>query len=127
MFSFCELLEDAQNLGGVAARTAVSVAVPIPGAGVVLSPVASLYGEAVGKAIPVKKVPESMRDSVQIYKSGGRKNTSLNPKDQLKLRKEYVDKAKKLGYNKIGQTIAAVDPGLLSIAPDEIAKRKTFL
>ena len=125
MFSFSELLEDAQNLGGVAARTAVSVAVPIPGAGIVLSPVASLYGEAVGKSIPVNSVPDLMRDSVQVYKSGGRKNTSLNPKDQLEVRSKYASKAKKLGYNKIGQTVAAIDPGLLAISPD-IAVKKNF-
>jgi len=126
MISFCELFETAQNLGGVTARTAVSVAVPIPGAGIVLSPVASMYGEAIGEMIPVKKVPDSMRDSVNVYKSGGQKNTSLNPKDQLNARSKYAEKAKSLGYNKIGQTIAAVDPGLLAITPNSIAKRKFF-
>lgn len=125
MFSFCELLEDARNLGGVAARTAVSVAVPIPGAGIVLSPIASLYGEEIGKTVPVKTVPDSMRDSVSIYKSGGRKNTSLNPKDQIEIRSKYAAKAKDLGYNNIGQTVAAVDPGLLAISPD-IAVKKNF-
>ena len=126
MISFCELLEDARNLGGVAARTAVSVAVPIPGAGIVLSPVASMYGEAIGKAVPIKSVPEPMRDSVSIYKSGGRKNTSLNPKDQIEARSKYASKAKDLGYNKIGQTVAAVDPGLLAISPDIAVKKKFF-
>ena len=126
MLSFTELFEDAKDLGGVAARTAVSAAVPIPGAGIVLSPVASLYGEAIGKAIPVKTVPDSMRDSVHVYKSGGRKNTSLNLKDQINLRSKYADKAKDLGYNKIGQTIAAVDPGLLAISPNAAVKKKFF-
>ena len=126
MISFCELFETAQNLGGVTARTAVSVAVPIPGAGIVLSPVASMYGEAIGKAIPVNGTPDAMRDSIHIYKSGGRKNTSLNPEDQLNTRSKYAEKAKSLGYNKIGQTIAAVDPGLLAITPNSIAKRKFF-
>ena len=124
MLSFCELLEDAQNLGGVAARTAVSVAVPIPGAGIILSPVASMYGEAIGKVIPVNGTPDVMRDSIHIYKSGGRKNTSFSLSDQMKMREKYINKAKELGYNKIGQTIAAVDPGLLAITPNIVSKSK---
>lgn len=126
MLFFSELLEDAQNLGGAAARTAVSVAVPVPGAGIILSPVASLYGEAIGELIPTNNVPRVMRDSVSIYKTGGSDNTSFSPKDQMDVRTRYVKKAKSLGYNKFGQAIAAVDPGLLTIAPNVITKRKTF-
>ena len=126
MLAFCELLEDAQNLGGLAARTAVSVAVPVPGAGIVLSPVASLYGEAIGEMIPTNKVPKIMKDSVDIYKNGGSENTSFSPKDQIIVRSRYAKKAKNLGYNKIGQTIATVDPGLLTITPNIIVK-KNFL
>ena len=126
MITFCELLEDAQNLGGLTARTAVSVAVPVPGAGVVLSPVASLYGEAIGEMIPTNKVPKIMKDSVDIYKNGGSENTSLLPKDQIIVRSRYAKKAKNLGYNKIGQAIATVDPGLLTITPNVIVK-KNFL
>ncbi len=126
MLSFCELLEDAQNLGGVAARTAVSVAVPLPGAGIILSPVASLYGEAIGELIPTNRVPRVMRDSVNIYQTGGDNNTSFSPKQQMKVRSGYVEKAKSLGYNKLGRTIAAVDPGLLTVVPNIITKRKSF-
>ena len=126
MISFCELFEDGQNLGGTAARTAVSIAVPIPGSGIILSPVASLYGEALGEIIPTNKVPKIMKDSVDIYKTGGRDNTSFSPSDQMNARRRYVKKAKELGYNKIGQTVAAIDPGLLTVTPDAIAKRKSF-
>ncbi len=123
MFLFYELLEDARELGGLAARTAVSAAVPVPGAGIMLSPVASLYGEAIGETIPTNTVPKIMKDSVSIYKDGGSKNTSFSPKDQLSVRSEYMKKAKTLGYNRIGQTVAAIDPGLLSVIPNSIVKK----
>ena len=110
-------------MGGMVARTATTIAVPIPGAGVILSPVASIYGETVGKNIPVKKVPDAMKDSVEIYKSGGRENMSFTPQDQIKARKKYVNKAKNLGYNKLGQSLAAIDPGLLTVTPDLISKK----
>lgn len=75
MLSFSDffIFETAsQDLGGVITRTTTTVAVPIPGAGIILSPVASTCGETIGKAIPIKKVPDVMKDSVEIYKSGGR-------------------------------------------------------
>lgn len=124
MFSFLGLFENVRDLGGLAARTAVSVAVPVPGAGIVFSPVASMYGEAVGEIIPSNKVPKIMKDSVNIYKYGGSKNTSFSPKDQISVRADYVKKAKSLDYNKIGQSVAAIDPGLLSIIPNSVVKKQ---
>jgi hypothetical protein len=125
MLSIIDLFEDSSNLGGVVARTATTVAVPIPGAGIILSPVASVYGETLGSVLPTpKKLPNMMKDSVEIYKSGGDQNMSFSPTDQVRMRKAYVNKAQQLGYNKVGQTIAAIDPGLLSITPNLISKNK---
>ena len=122
MFSLVDYIFENKNVGGVIARTATTVAVPIPGAGIVLAPVASIGGEIIGKEISMKNVPEAMKDSVEIYKNGGRENISFSPNEQIKVRTKYAKKAKSLGYNKLGQSIAAIDPGLLTITPNSISK-----
>lgn len=119
------ILESAE-LGGMIGRTATAMAVPIPGAGVVLAPVGSAVGEVVGMVAPkvnTNKLPTRFKDSVQIYKAGGEENVSLSPADQIELRKKYQQKAKELGYNKIGQVVATIDPGSLSLIPNIIVKK----
>lgn len=125
MLSFGDfLLETSKNIGGMVARSLSTVAVPIPGAGLILSPVTSRVGEFAGSFFPdTRKIPSVMRDSIRIYSSAGHKNTSFIPQKQIEARKDYMEKAKKLGYNTTGQTIAAIDPTLVSIVPNNIIKK----
>lgn len=74
--------------------------------------------------ITTKKSLGNLKDSIRIYRSGGENNTSFRISDQINARKEYRKKAKELGYNNIGQSIAAIDPGTLSIVPDVFIKNK---
>lgn len=118
MISISEfLIESTQNIGGMIGR-ATSAAIPIPGASVVLSPVTAKVGETIGKILPkTKSTPDIIKDSVKIYAAAGDKNTSVSIKDQLEAKKKHIKKAKELGYNKIGQVAAAIDPSLISIVP----------
>ena len=125
MISIVELFfESSKEFGGMVARSLSFAAVPVPGAGFFLAPVASRVGEFTGGLFPnIKKVPAVARDSVKIYSSAGEKNGSFSPQNQIDARRSYIDKAKTLGYNTAGQTVAAIDPSLISIIPNTIIKK----
>lgn len=116
---------ESTGYGGVIGRSLVSAALPIPGSGVVLAPVGSLAGEVVDRFAPNvtdRFIPSGLQDAKHIYLAGGDSNTKLNFVDQMRARTKYARAAKELGYNKVGQSIAAIDPGVVSILPKIIIK-----
>lgn len=125
MISFSEfyLLESTEKITGMITQ-ASTAAVPIPGASIILAPVASKIGEKIGSILPdSKKVPKVMKDSLDIYSSAKKENTSMKLSDQIEKRKKYKKKAKQLGYNSAGQILATVDPTLVSVVPKIIIKK----
>lgn len=118
--------ESSESLGGMLTRSITNIAAPVPGSSIVLAPIASRVGESIGRRLPDinDRLPQKVEDSRLIYIAGRDGNISFSIPDQVKAKSLQRKKAKELGYNKLGQSMAIIDPTLISVFPNILTKQK---
>lgn len=107
-------------------RSITNIASPVPGSSIVLAPIASRVGESIGRRLPDinDKLPQKIEDSRLIYVAGKDGNISFSIPSQVKAKSLQRKKAQELGYNKLGQSMAVIDPTLISVFPNILTKQK---